>query len=116
MLILATLGLLPVLALLAGDPSDVRLFNIVLHATGNLSGRGLLWPQFEMAAGLSPWFGWGVGAGNLVIPSTGQVARILHTWAAHNEYLRIDVEGGAIGEALLIGLFAAWAIVHTAAL
>jgi O-antigen ligase len=38
---------------------------------------------------------------------------MLHTWAAHNEYLRIQVEGGMIGEALLIALFAAWAIVRT---
>jgi O-antigen ligase len=38
---------------------------------------------------------------------------MLHTWAAHNEYLRIQVEGGLLGEALLVALFAAWTFVHT---
>ena len=33
------------------------------------------------------------GAGNVVVPSDGRIAKILHTWAAHNEYLRINVEG-----------------------
>jgi O-antigen ligase len=36
----------------------------------------------------------------------------MHTWAAHNEYLRIAVEGGQLGRALLIGLFALWCICH----
>jgi O-antigen ligase len=37
----------------------------------------------------------------------------MHTWAAHNEYLRIGVEGGMCGSALLVGLFAGWVFVHT---
>ncbi len=83
------------------------------HEAGNLSGRGLLWPAFEAAADQSPWFGWGIGAGNAVVPPDGRVAQILHTWAAHNEYLRMQVEGGLLGRGLLIVLFTAWVIAHT---
>lgn len=113
LLILAALALLPLVALLAASLGEVRLFNVVLHETANLSGRSLLWPIFEDAATGSPWFGWGAGAGNAVIPPDGRIVQMLHTWAAHNEYLRIEVEGGMFGEALLIALFAAWVIVHT---
>ena len=113
LLILAGLAIVPILLLLAGNLDSIRLFNVALNETGNLSGRELLWPSFENASAQSPWFGWGTGAGNAVISPEGRVAQILHTWAAHNEYLRIQVEGGIIGEALLVGLFAAWAFVRT---
>lgn len=104
-------GLLaPLLVLFAGDLTTVRLFNVVENEAGDLSGRTLLWPAFEAAAARSPWFGWGIGAGNWVIPPDSAVARLLHTWAAHNEYLRMLVEGGEIGRTLLIALFAAWVI------
>jgi O-antigen ligase len=62
---------------------------------------------------LSPWFGWGIGAGNKVIPPEAELAQLLHTSAAHNEYLRLDVEGGLVGRTLLIVMFAAWVIVRT---
>jgi O-antigen ligase len=113
LLILAGLAAVPILFLLAGDLGDIRLFNVVLNETGNLSGREFLWPSFENAAAQSPWFGWGTGAGNSVISPQGRIAQLLHTWAAHNEYLRIQVEGGMIGQTLLVGLFAGWAFVHT---
>ncbi len=112
-LILAALALVPLLLLLAGNLEDIRLFNVVVNETSNLSGRDLLWPRFEEAAALSPWLGWGVGAGNVVISPDGRLAQLLHTWAAHNEYLRIEVEGGLIGRTMLIGLFAAWVIVRS---
>lgn len=112
-LILAVLALLPVLALLAGTLEDVRLFNVFLHETANLSGRDLLWPNFQAAADQSPWFGWGIGAGNVIIPPNGPVAHILHTLAAHNEYLRIGAEGGLVGQALLIALLGGWVFVNT---
>ncbi len=113
LLVLTALGLLPVLLLLGGGLDEIRLFNVFLHETGNLSGRDLLWPSFQDAAARSPWFGWGTGAGNAVVSPQGRVAQTLHTWAAHNEYLRIQVEGGALGEGLLIVLSAGWTIVHT---
>ncbi len=113
LLVLAAGATLPVLAVLAGDLADVRLFNVIANHAGNLSGRTLLWPAFEDAAVRSPWVGWGIGAGNVVISPTGHVAQTLHTWAAHNEYLRMQVEGGYFGQTLLIGLFAGWVFVHT---
>ncbi|WP_428488347.1 O-antigen ligase family protein [Rhodopila sp.] len=113
LLVLAAGAALPVLVLLAGNFSEIRLFNVVANEAANLSGRDLLWPAFEAAAAKSPWFGWGIGAGNLVIPPSGQIAQTLHTWAAHNEYLRMQVEGGQLGRTLLIVLFASWILVHT---
>jgi O-antigen ligase len=113
MLVLSALALLPILLLLAGALGDVRLFKVVIEETANLSGRDLLWPSFEDAAARSPWFGWGVGAGNMVIPPESEIAQELHTLAAHNEYLRINVEGGLFGRTLLIAMFAGWVIVHT---
>lgn len=98
----------PLLLLFADDLAGVRLFNILETEAGDLSGRGLLWPAFEAAASQSPWFGWGIGAGNVIIPPDGTIARLLHTWAAHNEYLRIEVEGGQAGRFLLILSFIAW--------
>lgn len=108
LLILAIAAALPLVWILADELSFVRLFNVLSHETGNLSGRDLLWPVFAAAVDGSPWFGWGIGAGNVIIPPNGPVARLLHTWAAHNEYLRIEVEGGRLGLALLVTLFACW--------
>lgn len=116
LLSLAAAIALTLLVLFAGDLTDIRLFNVLTNAAGHLSGRDLLWPPFEAAAAQSPWFGWGIGAGNEVISPHGPIARILHTRAAHNEYLRMEVEGGQLGRAALIGLFVLWVFVHTRAL
>ncbi len=121
MLLLCTLAGLPPLAaavfgLLPTDLTTLRTFHILTLGWDNLSGRQLLWPNFERAAAASPWFGWGVGAGNMVLSPQGAVAQELHTWAAHNEYLRIAVEGGRLGRALLIGSFVLWVRRHTARL
>lgn len=105
--------LLPVLMLLAGDLTTVRLFNVVANDAGNLSGRQYLWPAFEAAAAGSPWLGWGLGAGNVIISPASPIAQMLHTWAAHNEYLRMEVEGGQIGRTVLILLFGLWAWSNT---
>ena len=116
-LVALTAGLaLPPLLLLAGELSSVRLFNLLTTDAANLSGREILWPLFEAAASASPWFGWGVGAGNAIVPPDGPVARLLRTWAAHNEYLRIEVEGGQLGRFLLIALFILWVRNRTATL
>ena len=108
--------LLPVFALLAGDLLELRLFNVLSNEAGNLSGRDLLWPEFERAAAASPWFGWGVGAGNTIIPPDSELVRVIQSWAAHNEYLRMYVEGGQLGRGLLILCFVMWVVRHTARL
>jgi O-antigen ligase len=100
--------LLPLLVVLAHELPMMRLFNVLNGEAGNLSGRELLWPPFEQAAAASPWLGWGVGAGNAIIPPDSELARMIQSWAAHNEYLRISVEGGRLGLALLIVLFVLW--------
>jgi hypothetical protein len=79
--------LLPLFAVLAPELPMVRLFHVWNDEAANLSGRELLWPPFEQAAAASPWFGWGVGAGNAIIPQDGEVVRMIGNWAAHNEYL-----------------------------
>lgn len=105
--------LLPLLMVLASDLSDVRLFNVLSNQAADLSGRDLLWPPFEQAAANSPWVGWGVGAGNAIIPADSELMRVIQTRAAHNEYLRMLVEGGQLGRGLLIVLFVMWVMQHT---
>ena len=114
-LVLIAAGLIAIPAILFFGESygSLRLFEVLDGKAGNLSGRDLLWPAFEAASAQAPWFGWGLGSGNLVIPQEGTVASLLHTWAAHNEYLRIQVEGGYVGRTLLILLFVLWAVSHT---
>jgi O-antigen ligase len=115
-LALIAIGLtaLPVLLVLGESYSSLRLFEVLVAGdASHLSGRDLLWPEFEAASARAPWFGWGLGSGNLVIPRDGLIAQLLRTWAAHNEYLRIQVEGGYVGRTLLIVLFVLWTISHT---
>jgi O-antigen ligase len=113
LLMLAGACLLPLLAVLAHDLPTVRLFNVLSSDPGDFSGRDLLWPPFEQAAAAAPWFGWGVGAGNAIIPHDSELALIIQSWAAHNEYLRMLVEGGQVGRGLLIALFILWVVQRT---
>jgi O-antigen ligase len=115
-LLLGITAVLPLAVAAAGALVDLRLFNLLNGEAGNLSGRDLLWPEFERAASASPWFGWGLGAGNVIIPSTSELARTIGSWAAHNEYLRMAAEGGQIGRGLLILLFFLWVFRHTSRL
>jgi O-antigen ligase len=103
----------PMLLLFGEGYSSLRMFEVLDGEAGNLSGRDLLWPMFEAAAARAPWFGWGLGSANLVIPHDSQIALLLRTWAPHNEYLRIQVEGGYIGRTLMIVLFVGWVVSHT---
>jgi O-antigen ligase len=112
-LLLGAVACLPVMLGLAESYATLRLFNAAMHETVNLSGRGELWPLFERAAAESPWFGWGVGAGNVIVSPTSELFRDMQTLAAHNEYLRMEVEGGQIGRALLILWFVMWCVCHS---
>jgi hypothetical protein len=115
-LILGAFCVLPVALLIGGDLSEMRVLHLLVTDAAHLSGRERLWPFFEAMSEGAPWFGWGIGAGNIVIPPGSAVAKLLKTWAAHNEYLRIRVEGGWIGLALLVVLFTAWVVRRTAAI
>ncbi len=105
--------LVPLALVLAQDLPTLRLFNLLSSEPAHLSGRDLLWPPFQEVAAQSPWFGWGVGAGNAIIGPDSRLALLMQTRAAHNEYLRISVEGGLLGCALLIALFVLWVARHT---
>jgi len=89
--------------------SFLRVVNMAeLGETTNLSNRDLVWPVFAQAFAASPVTGWGVGAGKVIIPMSSELAGLIHTNAAHDEYLRIGAEGGVLGLALLMGLIFLW--------
>jgi O-antigen ligase len=113
LVLLSAACVLPVLVALANDLPVLRLFNVMANEAWNFSGRDLLWAHFDEAAAASPWFGWGVGAGNAIIPPDSELALAMQTYAAHNEYLRVAVEGGAFGGGLLIVMFVLWVAWHT---
>ncbi|MDE8344582.1 MAG: O-antigen ligase family protein [Acidocella sp.] len=114
--LLAALGAVASLALIfASRLTFLRVIDLAqLGEATDLSNRNLVWPLFEQAAATSPWLGWGVGAGKIIIPLTSGIADLIGTNAAHNEYLRIGAEGGVIGLGLLILLMALW-LEHNAA-
>ena len=110
---------MPVLLVILGAPAAailaapllgfVRLLSLARQGDMiGLSHRMLIWPVFEAAFLRSPWFGWGTGAGKVLVPVGTLLWRLLGTNAAHDEYLRIAVEGGACGLGLLILMFVLW--------
>lgn len=101
---------LPVLVAFASGSSSIRLLNVLSSDARDLSGRDLIWPLFEEAWNASPLIGWGIGAGRMVVDPDSLLAKLLGTTAAHNEYLRMGVEGGYLGLSLLILMLALWAI------
>ncbi|HVE23025.1 MAG TPA: O-antigen ligase family protein [Acidocella sp.] len=102
--LLAALGAL--LSLTVMFAPDLTLFRVIdlarLGEAESLSNRALVWPYFQHAFAASPFFGWGIGAGKVIIPLTSPLAAELGTNAAHNEYLRIGAEGGALGLGTLL--------------
>ncbi|MGC8530851.1 MAG: O-antigen ligase family protein [Acidiphilium sp.] len=91
---------------------DLRFIRVIdlwrLGEAGDLSNRTLIWPAFERAIAASPWLGWGVGAGKVVVNLHTTLGELLGTNAAHCEYLRIPTEGGLIGATLLVALLVLW--------
>ncbi len=104
------LGLLalPVMLAIAATSSSIRLLTVLSGDAQGLSGRDVIWPFFEAAFAQSPIWGWGLGAGKMIIDPDSLTARLLGTTAAHNEYLRIGVEGGYVGIGLVITFLALW--------
>ncbi len=109
---------LPLLLVLAATSKSLRLLTVLSDKNGGsgLSGRDLIWPYFEAAWNASPMFGWGLGAGKILIDPDSAVAKLLGTRAAHNEYLRIGAEGGYVGIALVVAFMALWTWRWSAAL
>lgn len=95
----------------------IRIITLTqLGEAANLSHRNIVWPYFQQAFWSSPIFGWGVGAGKVIIPVTSRLNTELGTNAAHNEYLRLGAEGGLFGLTLLIALIILWVRRGTAAM
>jgi O-antigen ligase len=87
----------------------VRVIDLIdLGDAGDLSNRNLVWPVFEKAIAASPWLGWGVGAGKVIVPLHSALGTFLGTNAAHEEYLRISAEGGIPGAVLLVLMLGLW--------
>lgn len=108
-LVLAGALLLPVMVGVATGGTSIRLLNVLSSEAGDLSGRDIIWPYFIAAWNASPIFGWGVGAARFVMDPDSLIVKLLGTTAAHNEYLRMGVDGGYFGLAVLIGMMALWA-------
>jgi O-antigen ligase len=90
------LGFLRVLSLAGqGDVTD-------------LSNRTLIWPAYEAAFRASPWVGWGIGTDKVLVRIGTPLFDRIGTNAAHDEYLRIAVEGGGFGLIMLIFSLALW--------
>lgn len=98
----------PLAVAAAGTMTEIRLFNVLSGDAAGMSGRDLLWPQFSRAWEEQPLWGQGLGAAKVVIPPDSAIAHLTGTTAPHNEYLRLGVEGGWVGLALLLACFAAW--------
>ncbi len=74
----------------------------------NLSGRDILWPYYTEAIALRPLFGYGLGAGKLLIDPEDPMIKLVGATAAHNEYLRLSLEAGIIGCGLIFGAIILW--------
>lgn len=73
-----------------------------------LSGRDVIWPYFVDAIEQRPLFGYGLGAGKLIVDPEDPQIRLIRSNAAHNEYLRLSVDAGIIGCALIFMAIIAW--------
>jgi O-antigen ligase len=79
------------------------------HTGGvNLSGRDIIWPYFIEAIEARPLFGFGLGAGKMIVDPEDPTIRLLGSNAAHNEYLRLSVDAGILGCAAIFGSIVAW--------
>jgi O-antigen ligase len=79
----------------------------------NLSGRDLIWPLFIDAIERRPLFGFGLGAGKLIVDPTDPRIKYLGSNAAHNEYLRLSVDAGVIGCGMIFASLIAWVVIGT---
>jgi O-antigen ligase len=85
-----------------------RLFGTGDGAGINMSGRDIIWPYFLDAIETRPLFGYGLGAGKLIVNPEDPQIRLINSNAAHNEYLRLSVDAGIVGCAAIFLSLIAW--------
>jgi O-antigen ligase len=71
------------------------------------AGRDVIWSIYMDAISKNPWFGRGIGSGVVLLPSIDDY-RVAFTNAAHNEYLRILMDGGYVGLIMFMSAMAWW--------
>jgi O-antigen ligase len=103
---LAMGGMIP--GLLALGPAIYFAFDRIAGMSDNMSGRDIIWPYFLEAIEARPLFGFGLGAGKLIVNPEDPTIRLLGSNAAHNEYLRLAVDAGIIGCAAIFLSIILW--------
>jgi O-antigen ligase len=103
---LAMGGMLP--GLIAIGPALYFAFNRIAGMSGDMSGRDIIWPYFIEAIKARPFFGFGLGAGKLIVNPEDPMIRLLGSNAAHNEYLRLSVDAGIVGCAAIFLSIIIW--------
>jgi O-antigen ligase len=99
-------GLVPSLLLLG--PALLYALQRFTGESENLSGRDIIWPYFLDAIEARPLFGFGLGAGKLIVNPDDPTIKLLGSSAAHNEYLRLSVDAGIIGCAAIFLSIILW--------
>jgi O-antigen ligase len=103
---LAMGGMIP--GVIALGPALYFAFDRIAGMSDNMSGRDIIWPYFLDAIQARPLFGFGLGAGKLIVNPEDPTIRLLGSNAAHNEYLRLSVDAGIIGCAAIFLSIIIW--------
>ena len=109
-------GMLPGLVVLGPITAYAAMYFALDRFTGmadNASSRDIIWPYFIEAIEARPLFGFGLGAGKLIVNPEDPTIRLLGSNAAHNEYLRLSVDAGIIGCAAIFASLVAWVVIGT---
>jgi O-antigen ligase len=99
-------GMAPALLLLG--PALLYALQRFTGESENLSGRDIIWPYFLDAIQQRPLFGFGLGAGKLIVDPEDPTIKLLGSSAAHNEYLRLAVDAGVVGCAAIFLSLILW--------
>ncbi|MBL6455942.1 O-antigen ligase family protein [Belnapia sp. T6] len=102
-----------VLGMLVLSPVIAFALQRFMNQGADTSGRDLMWPYFIDAIQARPLFGYGLGAGKLLVNPDDPLIKLLGSTAAHNEYLRLSVDGGIFGCALIFISLILWVWVGT---
>lgn len=99
-------GMVP--GLIALGPAIYYAMHRIANMASDMSGRDIIWPYFLDAIQARPLFGFGLGAGKLIVNPEDPMIRLLGSNAAHNEYLRLSVDAGIIGCAAIFLSIIVW--------